>query len=104
MKRLPETLGAALDALETNPALIAGFSESFVQYFVALRRNELEYMNKLSADEERELTSIRFWCRHSSEFHLIGYTYLLNPPGFNMRENSFWSDQHNFWSDWQFII
>jgi glutamine synthetase len=39
-RRTPENLGAALDALEADPAIIEAMGKEVVDHFIAIKRNE----------------------------------------------------------------
>jgi glutamine synthetase len=53
--KLPQSLPAALDLLEQNAVLRQGFGDAFIDYFIHIKRKELERFNlEVTAWEQRE--------------------------------------------------
>ena len=54
LPRLPESLGRALDALESDTPLASMLGEEFMRLYVTLKRNEIRRFEATLSDWERQ--------------------------------------------------
>ena len=53
---LPKSLGEALDALDTDTCLRAGFGDAFVDYFLTIKRAEIARADAKASDPPDQVT------------------------------------------------